>query len=104
MSKYNLNCSVALHLNPIPQVKNRHLKHIPSRLNNEVYEVAILNLPHNAVNHFHDDFVDGMEEVNNNFAAFSNGSQDGAEGETEEDDSKSVGSRPKYRKIHHYYL
>ena len=45
-----------------------------------------------------------MEEVNNNFAAFSNGSQDGAEGETEEDDSKSVGSRPKYRKFHHYVV
>ena len=53
-----------------------------------------LILPHDAVNHFHNNFVNCVKEVDDNFALFAQGPQDGAKGQAEEYDAKSVGSRP----------
>lgn len=55
-------------------------------------------LPHDAVNHFHNNFVNCVKEVDDNFALFAKRSQDGAEGQAEEYDAESVSSRPKLAK------
>ena len=48
--------------------------------------------PHDSVNHLHDDFVDDVEEVNDDVGLGAEGSQDGPEGQAEEDDAESVGA------------
>ena len=55
---------------------------------------SIMNLPHDAVNHFHNNFVNCVKEVDDNFALFAQRPKDSAKGQAEEYDAKSVGSRP----------
>lgn len=50
-------------------------------------------MPHDAVNHFHDDFIDDAKEVDDRLSLFSKRSKDSAKGQTKEDDAQSVSSR-----------
>ena len=51
-----------------------------------------INLPHNSVNHLHDNLIDNMEEVNNNSSFFAKGAKDSSKSQTKKDYSQGVGS------------
>ena len=51
------------------------------------------NLPHDSINHLHDNLIDNVKEVNNNASFFSKGSKDSSKSQTEENNSQSVGAR-----------
>ena len=51
-------------------------------------------VPHNTVNHFHDNFIDDMEEVNDDATFFPQGSKNRAESQAKENDTQGVGTIP----------
>ena len=51
-------------------------------------------LPHDSVNHLHDDFIDDLEEVNHHAAFFADRSKDSPKGQAEENDSQGVCAGP----------
>ena len=47
----------------------------------------VRNLPHDSIHHFHDDFIDDLEELNDGASTFPKGSKYSAKGQTKKDDS-----------------
>ena len=54
----------------------------------------LLDSPHDAVDHLHDDLIDDAEEVDDHGRLLTQGSQHRAEGQAEEDDSQGVRPGP----------
>ena len=61
-------------------------------------------LPHDSVNHFVDDFVNGDEKFNDGPSTFSKRSKNSSKCETKENDPEGIGSRSRNRCKNYLHL
>lgn len=75
-----------------------------------VIKSSHVDLPHNSIDHLHDDLINDREEINHRLSLLSKGAQDSSKGQAEEDYSKGVRSgsekitRPIRKRVCYYEM